>query len=301
MTSIVPNQTALILALPADAEFASHLARAVGAELGRLAVHDFPDGETYLRLDTSPRGRDVVVVATLHHPNAKAVPLLLLADAARELGATRVGLVAPYLAYMRQDAQFHEGEAVTAKSFASLLSRTFDWLVTVDPHLHRIHRLSEVYSIPATSVDVASQLGGWIRRNVTSPVLVGPDEESRQWVSSVAAVTGAPYVVLTKTRTGDSEVAVSVPDLEHHGSCTPVLIDDIISTGQTMVAAIRHIRETRAVSPVCVAVHAVFAAGAYVALDAAGAGQVITTNTIAHVSNAIDIVPAIAVEMMAAD
>jgi ribose-phosphate pyrophosphokinase len=284
----------LFFALPSDTPFTERLAGAAGGELGRLVTHDFPDGETYLRLETSPAQRDVVIVATLHHPNDKLLPLLLLADAAKQLGASRVGLVAPYLAYMRQDARFHEGEAVTLKSFAELLSTAFDWLITVDPHLHRIHKLSDVYRIPATAIHATSELGVWIAQNVTSPVLVGPDEESRQWVGAVAAAANTPFVVLTKTRRGDSDVSVSVPELDRYPGRTPVLIDDIISTGQTMAAAARHIRDERGLSAICVGVHAVFAAAAAEAIRGSGAARVVTTNTIAHPSNGIDVVPALA-------
>jgi ribose-phosphate pyrophosphokinase len=287
----------LFFALPEDEVFAKRLWRAADAEMGCVVTRDFPDGETYLRLETSPASRDVVIVGTLHRPNGKLLPLLLLADAARQLGATSVGLVAPYLAYMRQDARFHEGEAITARSFAELLSRGVDWLVTVDPHLHRIHRLSDVYRIPATAIHVTAELGAWVARSVESPVLVGPDEESRQWVAGVAAVAGAPFLVLRKTRRGDADVSVSVPGLENYPSHVPVLIDDIISTGQTMAAAVRHIREVSQASPICVAVHAVFAAGAAEALAQAGAALVLTTNTIPHPSNAIDIVTAVATEL----
>ena len=291
------NARRLFFALPEDEVFADRLSKADGAELGRVVTRDFPDGETYLRLETTPAARDVVIVGTLHHPNRKFLPLLLLADAARQLGATSVGLVAPYLAYMRQDARFHEGEAITARSFAELLSRGVDWLVTVDPHLHRIHQLSDVYRIPATAIHVTAELGAWVARSVESPVLIGPDEESRQWVAGVAAIAGAPFLVLSKTRRGDADVSVSVPGLEGYPGHVPVLIDDIISTGQTMAAAVRHIREVSLVPPVCVAVHAVFAAGAAEALAEAGASLVVTTNTIPHASNGIDIVTAVATEL----
>ncbi|WP_164119514.1 ribose-phosphate pyrophosphokinase-like domain-containing protein, partial [Stenotrophomonas maltophilia] len=84
----------------------------------------------------------------LAQPNEKILPLIFAAATARELGAARVGLVAPYLAYMRQDRRFNPGEAVTSRQMAHLVSGAFDWMVTVDPHLHRYSDLSEIYSIP---------------------------------------------------------------------------------------------------------------------------------------------------------
>jgi ribose-phosphate pyrophosphokinase len=263
-------------------------------DVGVVSFHEFPDGESYVRVESEIASRDVVIVASLHHPNDKLLPLLFLADAARELGATQVGLVAPYLAYMRQDARFRPGEAITSRTFASLLSAHVDWLVTVDPHLHRFSSLRELYTVPAMSIQAGPELGRWIARNVASPFIIGPDGESRQWVESIAATAGAPSTVLTKVRRGDVDVVESMPDLGDHASCTPVLVDDIISTGRTMIAAVRHLHERNAAAPVCVAVHAVFASGAEAELAVAGAARIVTTNTIVHSTNAVDVAPMIA-------
>jgi phosphoribosylpyrophosphate synthetase len=81
--------------------------------------------------------RTVVLACSLARPDEKTLPLLFAADAARDLGAAKVLLAAPCLAYLRQDRRFHAGEAVTSRSYAALLSRAFDALVTADPHLHR--------------------------------------------------------------------------------------------------------------------------------------------------------------------
>jgi ribose-phosphate pyrophosphokinase len=287
----------LLFALPGNEVFAARLASVLGGDVGQLLVRDFPDGESYVRVDTNPASRDVVIVATLNDPNEKTLPLIFLADALRDGGAARVGLVAPYLSYMRQDARFHPGEAITSRSYAAVLSHYVDWLLTVDPHLHRYAALSDVYAIPATAVHVATELGKWIAANIESPFIIGPDAESRQWVDGIAAAARAPSTVLSKTRRGDTDVIESIPELGDGASLTPVLVDDIISTGETMIAAIRRLHEQRASAPVCVAVHAVFAHDAYSKLRSAGASGVITTNTITHASNCIDVVPAIVSEL----
>ena len=212
----------------------------------------------------------------------------------RDLGARRIVLAAPYLGYMRQDQVFHEGEGVTARHFARLLSSVADGLVTVDPHLHRIHDLSEVYAIPTRAVPSAPAVAAWIAANVDAPVVVGPDAESEQWASDVARRAGCPFVLSQKTRQGDRSVEVTVPNLTSWRDRTPVLIDDIISTAKTMIAAVRHVRETAPRSPVCIGVHAIFAEGSYEELLAAGPARIVTCNTIPHETNAIDVRPAIA-------
>ncbi|HTR77180.1 MAG TPA: ribose-phosphate diphosphokinase [Gemmatimonadaceae bacterium] len=279
----------LLFAPPGNEGMAAALAAALAADVGELHARRFPDGESYVRLLTSPMRRDVLIVDTLHPPDDRVLPLVFLADTARELGAIRVGLVAPYLAYMRQDARFHDGEAVTSRSFARIISSTFDWLVTADPHLHRYKTLDEIYACPAIAVRTAAALGEWIARNVERPLIVGPDRESLQWASTVAAVACAPVIVARKRRLGDAEVSVHVAGLTRYRDRMPVLVDDIISTADTMIEVVRHLREAGAPAPVCVAVHAVFAEGAYERLRAERIARVVTTNTIPHSSNAIDV------------
>jgi ribose-phosphate pyrophosphokinase len=279
----------VILALPGNEQLAAGLAEHLQAEVGRMTVRRFPDGESYVRIEAPVDGRNVVLACGLHDPDSKIPALLFAASTARELGAARVGLVAPYLAYMRQDKRFTEGESVTSLHFAKLISRYVDWLVTVDPHLHRRTSLDDIYSVPSIVVHAAPLLAQWIRANVDSPVLIGPDSESEQWVSEVAREANAPWLVLEKIRRGDRDVSVSIPDPGALRDRTPVLVDDIISTARTMMAAAHHLAGRGLAPPVCVGVHAVFAGTAYADLAAAGVARVVTCNTIAHESNAIDV------------
>lgn len=281
--------TPLVLALPGNESFGSALARELGWALGALASRRFPDGETYLRIDSDCAGKSVALLCTLDRADEKVLPLLFCADAARELGAERVGLVAPYLAYMRQDRRIQPGEAVTSRSFAALLSARFDWLVTLDPHLHRVHALGELYAIPSHVVHAAPALGDWIGEHVAQPLLIGPDSESEQWVAGVAARSGAPYLVLEKQRRGDREVEVSVPNVAQYLAHTPVIVDDIISSARTMAAAVRQLRAAGLPPPVCIGVHAVFSNDALQALTDAGAGAVVTTDAIPHETNRIPV------------
>jgi ribose-phosphate pyrophosphokinase len=279
----------VIFALPGNEAITGALATQLGAELGTSEVRRFPDGDSYVRLDTPVAGRAVILVCTLDRPDEKFLPLSFMATTARELGADRVGLVSPYLAYMRQDKRFRSGEAVSSVHFAKLLSESIDWLITVDPHLHRHHSLTEIFSVPAVAVHAAPRLASWVRQNVLEPVLIGPDSESEQWVASGASGVGASYIVLDKVRNGDRDVAVSTPDLGGNHGRTPVLVDDIISTSRTMVATMGQLARIGSRSAVCVGVHAIFAGNAYANLRAAGAGKIVTCNTIPHESNAIDV------------
>ena len=180
----------LFVPLPGNAVMAKHLAGLADGTVGTLETRRFPDGERYLRFPNDLRDRRVALVCTLDRPDQKIPTLLFAARTARELGARQVGLVAPYLCYMRQDTRFHPGEAVTARCFAELISADFDWLVTLDPHLHRFTSLSQLYSVPARAAHAGPAIAKWIKDNVEWPFLIGPDEESLQWIRPVAKACG---------------------------------------------------------------------------------------------------------------
>lgn len=291
MTSLVTPL--LLIALPGSEACADRLAERMHAPRCALESRRFPDGETYLRVLGEVQGCDVAVVAQLQPPDAQVPSLLFLADALRDLGAVRVGLVAPYLPYMRQDKRFKPGEAVTSASFARLVSAAFDWLVTVDPHLHRHASLSEIYTLASEVVPSAPAIAAWVQTQVKRPHIIGPDEESAQWVSEVASFIGCPHTVLRKARHGDREVVLTLPDMAALQGHTPVLVDDIISSAHTMAEAVRALLAQGSAPPVCVGVHAVFAGDAAPLLRAAGAARVVTCNTLAHASNAIDVMGAV--------
>ena len=281
--------TTLIFALPGNESLAEGLLDRDGYELGDATVRRFPDGESYVRINSPVSEQGVALLCTLDRPDEKLLPLLFLAKTARELGAARIGLIAPYLAYLRQDRRFKEGESVTSRHFASIVSACFDWLVTIDPHLHRYCCLDQVYSIPSRAVHAAGAITDWIQSHITRPLIVGPDSESEQWVADVARQIDADHVVLEKIRHGDREVEVSVPNVERWSDHTPVILDDIISTARTMIETVGHIRGSGLAAPTCIGVHAIFAGDSYEELRQAGAGEIVTCNTVPHSSNAIDV------------
>ena len=285
---------AVLFNISAADSLAEGLWAAAGEERGVLSQRQFPDGESYVRLLSDVKARDVGMLCTLDRPDTKALALLYAAAAARDGGARSIGLVAPYLAYMRQDKAFHPGEAVTSRTFANLLSEAFDWIVTVDPHLHRFRTLDEIYTVPSFTVPAAGPVGEWIRANVEQPVIIGPDEESGQWVEQIARVAGAPATVLRKTRRGDYDVSIAADGIDLPKGATPVIVDDIASSARTMIEAVGIVRSAGAPAPVCVAVHAIFAGNSCAELQAAGAARIVSTNAVKHASNEIDLTPVLA-------
>ncbi|MBS8226064.1 ribose-phosphate diphosphokinase [Vannielia litorea] len=283
----------IILAFPGMEQLAKEIADEISADWAAIDLHRFPDGETLVTLPEGLAGRSVAILATLRNPDALALPLRFAAETAREFGAHRVGLIAPYLAYMRQDRRLEPGQAVSAPLFASFLEESFDWLLTVDPHLHRIPELDRIFDIPARRVTSSKKISEWIALNVPDAIVLGPDSESQQWVSEVARLASSPYEVLHKSRSGDRTVDISVPESGALLNGTPVIVDDIASSGRTIVAAIARLREIGARPPVCIIIHAVFASRAFTDIQKAGAARIVTTNSIPHESNAISLSPCI--------
>lgn len=277
----------VLLTFPPQRALAEAMASPLGARIGRLEWRRFPDGESLVSIDETLEDSHVAIVASLHHPDEMALALRFAAATAREFGARSVGLVAPYLAYMRQDKRFHPGEAISAPLFSAFLEQSFDWLVTADPHLHRNPELSSLYRIPTRRVASAPLVAAWIRENVADAIVIGPDSESGQWVSEIASLAGVPHQVLNKVRRGDRDVEVSLPDIGAARGRTPVIVDDIVSSGTTAIETLGQLKGLGLPPAVCIAIHAVFADDAYEQLLAAGAARVVSTDSITHPSNGI--------------
>lgn len=278
----------LYFSIQEQAPLLAALAESSQAEKGRLNHRHFPDGETYLQILSDCDNKEVIVLHTLSQPNTDFLALLFLAAALKQQGAKRVGLVAPYLGYMRQDKAFKEGELVTSRVFAGLISEHFDWLLTVDPHLHRFQSLEEIYTIPCVTLHAAPLLHAWINENISQPLLIGPDSESAQWVEQAAKSYAMPFLVLEKQRRGDRDVQVSLPDISQWRKHTPVLVDDIVSSGRTLIETIEQLGDMGFSHCSCVAIHGIFAEASYEEICTRGV-DMFTTNTIAHRSNRIDL------------
>lgn len=279
----------VVFSLDGNNHFKNAICQQLGYEAGEITFHQFPDEETLVKIDTELANKSAIFILSLDRPDVKIASLIFAVETARELGANKVGLIAPYLAYMRQDKRFHPGEGISSTYFAKLLSTYVDWLITVDPHLHRRHSLDEIFTIPSKVLHAAPAIAQWIKSNVTQPVLIGPDKESEQWVAEIANAIQAPFLIVEKQRFSDTDVKATVPQLANYADHTPVVVDDIISTAATMIETVRHITSLATKPVYCVGVHAVFSGDAYQNLLAAGTAGVATCNTIAHPSNKIDL------------
>lgn len=279
----------IVFAFPGNEDLARNIAGQNRAALGEAEIRHFPDGETYVRILSNVCAKQVWMICRLDRPDAKLPALYYFSKIAKSMNAASITLVAPYLPYMRQDKSFHTGEGITSRFFAEFISSLADELITIDPHLHRFSSLDALYTIQTKSKTATDLIGHWIKNNVHKPFIIGPDIESEQWVKRTAEICQAPYVSLRKIRTGDKQVSINLPadfKLQEH---TPVLVDDIVSTGKTMIETIHLLKAQSSSKPLCIGVHGLFAGNAYQELMEAGAQAVVTTNTVLHPSNQIDI------------
>lgn len=283
----------LLLCFEDEARLAAALAHALGWPAVAMGCHAFPDGEIRLTLP-KPLPERVVLLRGLHRPNEKLAALMIAAPAAREFGAVHLTLVAPYLAYMRQDAEFHPGEAVSQRHLGRALASWFDAIVTVDPHLHRVATMDEV--VPGRrglALTAAPLLGAHAAREVPGALLLAPDEEAGQWVRAAAQAQGLEHAVCHKLRRGDRDVQVSLHGADVRGRSV-VLVDDVASTGRTLAQAARAALAQGAARVDVAVTHALFVGDALAQVHAAGVRQVWSSDCVPHPTNAVSVVPLLA-------
>ena len=276
----------LVLGFPEYERQARNLAAALAVPYETVAIHHFPDSESLLRTPAE-LPEEVLLCRSLHFPNEKLTELLLLCGHLREQGVRRILLVAPYLCYMRQDKAFHPGEVVSQRILGRLLADHVDGLVTVDAHLHRVHRLADAVPVdPALNLTATEPMARFLEGRLERPLLLGPDEESEQWVAAIARHEGLDYGVAHKRRLGDEEVEITLPEHDYRGRQL-VLVDDVASTGRTLEMTARALAPHHPASLSVLVTHALFVDGALERLRTAGVEQVWSCDSIPHPSNRI--------------
>ena len=279
----------ILFSLFIDSDLSEKIVQGIHCEKGELLLHEFPDEENSITIKSNIKDKKIILLTGLEKPNQKILTLIFFAQLAKELGAKNITLISPYLAYMRQDKRSHPSEGLGAKYFAKILSHYFDSLITIEPHLHGYHSLKEIFTIPGVALRATHQVARWIQSHIQNPLIIGPDSGAKEWADEIALSLNAPCIILEKIRKGDRSVTIKLPNLDQFKNRTPVLVDDIISTGKTMIEAVKELNAIKMKPPVCLAVHGVFAEHAYQDLLAANVSKVVTCNTIKHVSNEIDI------------
>ena len=292
------NKPQLLLGFADYETPAKNLAEVLQIQYASVDIHRFPDGESKLTLPASLPS-SIGFCRSLNQPNSKLVELLIAAQTARQHGAAEIILIAPYLCYMRQDKAFSPGEAVSQKIIGEFLAEHFDAVVTVDAHLHRIHDLHEAVPVShAVNLSAAELIGEYVKSHVENPLLLGPDEESEQWVQSAANVGNFEFGVALKTRMGDRSVKISLPDMSF-AQRNIVIIDDMASTGQTIIETAKQVFKKNAHNVYCAVTHALFYEQVTERMQQSGIQSIWSTDSVQHPTNNISLAKLFSSEFMA--
>ena len=277
-----------IQSLPSSSRDAAGLAARLGVPFHEIAIHGFPDGE--IRVTVGPASATTIIYASLDRPNDKLIALMFAVDALRRGGAKRLVLVAPYLCYMRQDAAFHEGEAISQKVIGPLLARYVDRVVTVDAHLHRTSDITAVFpGIESDNLSAMPAISVMLRKAGLDPatIVAGPDAESLPWVSDLAGLLGLSYMVARKIRRGDRSVAIEFQDGTRIAGRPALIVDDIVSSGGTIIACAKALTAAGATAIDAVVTHALFPEAACKQMASSGIRSIRSTRSVPHSTNAI--------------
>jgi ribose-phosphate pyrophosphokinase len=280
--------TLALQTLPASANAAKRLAARLGLACDEIALHRFPDGE--LRVAVAAAADTTILYAPLDQPNDKLIALLFAAEALRRGGAKRLVLVAPYLCYMRQDIAFHAGEAISQRAMGDLLATIVDRVVTVDAHLHRTGDIKAVFpGIEAQNLSAMPAIADAIAADSIDPatVVIGPDAESEPWVSDLAGRLRLQHTLARKSRHGDRSVEIDLGDTALLAGRPALMVDDIVSSGTTLMVAAKALRAMGATSVDAVVTHALFPPAMITAFADAGIRSVRSTDSVPHPTNAI--------------
>jgi ribose-phosphate pyrophosphokinase len=197
-------------------------------------------------------------------------------------------LVAPYLCYTRQDAAFHEGEAISQRIVGQLLANAYDRVITVDAHLHRTARIEDVFpGIAADDLSAMPAMAEALRGIDPATVVVGPDEESRPWIADLASRLRLGHAVASKIRRSDRSVDIHFADPSRFVGRPALLVDDIVSSGGTLIVCAKALRAAGATMIDAAVTHALFAPELLGDFLRAGIRSVKSTDSVPHPTNAI--------------
>ena len=269
-----------ILAGSANPTLAHAIAGLLGVAMGKSEVERFPDGEIHVEIRDTVRGHDVYLVQPTSPPaDRHLLELLLLADACRRAGGLRLTAVVPYLGYARQDRRARGREAVGARVVADLFrAGKIDRVVAVDLHSGA---LEGFFAMPVEHLTAVPLLAEALRPSLDpQSVIVAPDLGAAKLADRYAHLLGLPVAVIHKVRVSGAEVTVRAVTGEVRGR-RPLIVDDMITTGGTIAAAVEALVAAGALPEATVAAtHGLFVGAAAERLGKASIRRLIVTDSV---------------------
>jgi ribose-phosphate pyrophosphokinase len=264
----------------ANPALAEAIAERLGIPLLERRIEQFPDGETYVRVGSSVRGRDAYVIQPTCAPvNDNLFELLLLLDTLRRASAGRLTAIVPYYGYARQDRKFTGREPITGKLVANLLTAAgASRIVAVDLHSPAIQGFFDIGMDHLTAIPL---LADYLTDNCpTDSVIVSPDTGGVKRADLYARLLNLPIAILHKRRESARKVEMAAVIGDIRDKC-PIIVDDIIATGGTIRQAVDTLVANGARPEVrIVSTHGVFAGGAAQVLRHPAIAEIVVTDTI---------------------
>ena len=289
------NEKLCVLAGPASKDLAKSVAKILGAELIDVELKVFPDGESKVRIDGALDGKFAVIVQSTYPPvDTHLMQSLFMISKAMKMGVG-VCAVIPYLAYARQDKEFLKGEAVSMELVGSLFNSSgAKNLVTVDAHSQMA---LSYFTISTYNVSAVPLLANYFRsQKLVKPLAVSPDIGGSARALEFAKIIGTSSIALPKFRdrnTGEVTIDLNAPELKTARERDVILIDDIISTGGSIVKATEVLLKAGCRRVFVACTHALLLNGALEKIMDAGASEVVGTNTVPSQVSKVDVAPAI--------
>ena len=251
------------------------VAKLLNTKLTRVEYKRFPDNEIYVRVVDEINDDEAVIINTQKNQNDAIVETILLCDALRDEGVKNITLVAPYLAYARQDKKFNPGEAISIRALAKIYSNIVDKLITINPHETHI---KEFFTIPFIYGDANPKLAEYVKDKLENPIVLAPDKGALEFAKTASEILNAEYDYLEKTRLSPTEIQIAPKTLDAKDRDV-LIVDDIISTGGTMATAVKLLKEQGAKKIIAACVHPVLIGDALNKLYSAGVEEVVGTDT----------------------
>jgi ribose-phosphate pyrophosphokinase len=271
----------------ASKTIAEDLSKKLNASLAQTISKRFPDDEFYMRIVDDISGEHVVIVQTTY-PDHNIVELFILQNAVKEAGAKEISVVIPYFGYARQDTKFKDGEPISAKAMANLISLNADKVITVDPHKEYI---LEFFSTPAFSCSAVPELAKYLMDNNIDMVLA-PDKGALERAKQASKIIKCDFDYMEKTRIDGETIEIKPKKLNAQDK-NVAIVDDIISTGGTMAKSIQELKKHGAKNVFVACTHGLFAGDAIKKLNSAGCDEIISTDTVQSKFSKVKIAPCI--------
>jgi len=271
----------VIIGGSASQALAAEIARELNDKLCSVETKKFPDGERYFRIkDEIPKDESVIIVQSTGYPqDENLMEIFFILDILNDMDIEDITLVSPYLGYSRQERRFKEVECISAKATAKLI-QTMGVKRVISINLHE-ESICQLYDIPVDNLSAMPTIAEYILNNFndTKPVILAPDKGAENFAKEIAEILETDYDYLEKVRLSPEKVETKTKSISVKNR-NVVIIDDIISTGGTIVNAIEILKDQGAITVDVFCVHPVLVNDAILKINAAGANSVQGTNTL---------------------